>query len=140
MTPKIADWQNKVNKNNLIRSTAFLESIISKCDMQIWAKTFTLIKIGEELIIIKLSTVSQTDAIYKKLLQTSEDLKNFKVYTKDNILPRWHMYNEQRFGPIIVVAEDNYAFDDMWIFAEAYKKKLNVSREFLLNKKYIFLN
>lgn len=49
------------------------------------------------------------------------------------------MYNEQRFGPIIVVAEDNFAFDDMWIVAEFYKKKLNVSGMFwnFLKKKFL---
>ncbi|KAL5278727.1 hypothetical protein ACFFRR_003381 [Megaselia abdita] len=70
--------------------------------------------------------LSQTTDIYNKLNKASEDLKNFKVYTKDNILPKWHMYNEQRFGPIVVVAEENYAFDDMWVFAKIYEEKLNV--------------
>lgn len=43
---------------------------------------------------------------------------HFKVYTQDNLPDEWRLMNKERFGPIIIVAEPKYAFQDQNSLAE----------------------
>lgn len=56
----------------------------------------------------------------------SAESGKFKVYTRDNIPMEWRLNNTDRFGPILVVAESQYAFKDQFGLAEwveqTYKK------------------
>lgn len=45
--------------------------------------------------------------------KAAKTLGTFKAYTDDELLDRWHVRNQQRFGPCTVVAEPGYAFQDM---------------------------
>lgn len=36
----------------------------------------------------------------------------FKVYTSEDIPPEWNMLNDDRFGPILIIADPGYAFQD----------------------------
>lgn len=48
------------------------------------------------------------------------------MYNHKTILQRWHVNNTQRLGPIIAVADINYAFQDMAETAEFYKKTYKI--------------
>lgn len=71
--------------------------------------------------------LEETDSIYEKLLNASKELKTFKVYLNRDLPERWHYNNEFRVGPLTVVAEINYGFQDMFDAAEYYKIAYNIS-------------
>lgn len=48
------------------------------------------------------------------------------MYTPENLLERWRAANAQRMGPLLVVADMNYAFQDMYASAEWYFEQYNV--------------
>ncbi|XP_055390231.1 bis(5'-adenosyl)-triphosphatase enpp4-like [Condylostylus longicornis] len=74
------------------------------------------------------------DDVYERLKNASIENKNFKIYTNENLLERWHANNTRRLGPIILVAEYGYAFDDMYILANHFRKENNVP--FTMNSSY----
>lgn len=65
------------------------------------------------------------DAIYSALKNASIELGHFSVYRKEEILERWHYKNNRRAPPILVLADESYAFDDMYHYAEVYEKLKN---------------
>lgn len=69
---------------------------------------------------------SETKEIYSELKMSSEKLKTFKVYLNDELPERWHYKNKYRVGPITVVAEIKYGFQDMIAAAEWYEKAFNI--------------
>lgn len=69
---------------------------------------------------------SERELIYKKLLNSSETLKNFKVFLNDDLPERWHYNNKDRVGPITVLADLNYGFHDMYESAKWYEKVYNI--------------
>lgn len=70
---------------------------------------------------------SETDEIYKELKKASEATKNFKVYLNNEFPDRWHFHNKYRVGPITVVAEIKYGFQDMIDAANWYEKAFNIT-------------
>lgn len=54
---------------------------------------------------------------------------HFKIYHKDNIPARWHANNPNRMGPIIAVADIEYAFQDLFEAAKYYERAYNISSE-----------
>lgn len=65
--------------------------------------------------------------IFAKLTKAAEQNGHFKVYDRNNLPAKWHMQNERRMGPILAVADFNYAFHDMIFTAEYYKETYNIS-------------
>ncbi|KAF5296168.1 hypothetical protein FQA39_LY12622 [Lamprigera yunnana] len=64
------------------------------------------------------------DIIYNRLKNASKD-NNFSVYKTDEIPSRWRFKNNPRVGPIYVVADEGYGFQDMYEFAKYYSEKYN---------------
>lgn len=67
----------------------------------------------------------------------------FNAYLNDELYERWHVNNAKRFGPCTVVAEPEYAFQDMFEFAEWFNKERGVPCNFLFQlikatKNYIY--
>lgn len=58
------------------------------------------------------------DYVYETLKNASKSNGNFDVYKVEELPERWHARNEQRFGPIIVLAKMNYAFQDLMVWAK----------------------
>lgn len=48
--------------------------------------------------------------ILQRLERASTEIGHFRVYTHNNVPERWHLQGNQRMGPIMLVAELNYAF------------------------------
>lgn len=71
--------------------------------------------------------LSETQSIYDKLLNASQSLKNFKVYLNDELPERWHFNNKYRVGPITVVADISFGFQDMYDSAKWYEKVYNIT-------------
>lgn len=57
----------------------------------------------------------------QNLTKAANSLGTFKAFTDSQLLDRWHVKSQQRFGPCSVVANPGYAFQDMtnlakWFF------------------------
>lgn len=65
---------------------------------------------------------------------------NFEVYKKAELLDRWNLKHNRRTGPIIILANLGYGFEDLREKAEIYKKnnkfngKLKVLQWYMLIK------
>jgi Type I phosphodiesterase / nucleotide pyrophosphatase. len=76
--------------------------------------------------------VGNGDDIYSALKNASIELGHFSVYRKKEILERWHYKNNRRAPPILVLADESYAFDDMYQYVEFYEKLKNETSKFQL--------
>lgn len=76
---------------------------------------------------------------YEILEKAASENGHFKVYTGDTILQRWHANNTQRMGPILAVADMGWAFQDMYLEAEWYRKAFNVTCTCYRNNDIIFI-
>lgn len=68
----------------------------------------------------------EVEDLYKILLNASSLEKTFKVYRNKDLPDRWKYRNERRTGPVTVVAEESFAFDDMWQTAQWYATNFNI--------------
>lgn len=62
-----------------------------------------------------------------KLKKAAAQNGHFNAYSNDELPERWHVRNAERMGPITVVAEEKYAFQDMYDNAMYYEKEFNIS-------------
>lgn len=67
------------------------------------------------------------EAIYEKLKSAAEQTKTFKVYKREDIPKKYHYGNNTRVGPIFVIAEVGYAFQNLYDTIEYYKRKFNIT-------------
>lgn len=67
------------------------------------------------------------NATLNKLKKASQQNGHFNVYSNDELPKRWHANNADRIGPITVVADEKYAFQDMYDSALYYEKIFNIS-------------
>lgn len=75
--------------------------------------------------------------VFEKLSDaTKEGDSHFKVYNNETVPGRWKVRNENRFGPILAVAEPHYGFQDLVDLAKWFRDNRNVPCKFLL---HIFL-
>lgn len=61
------------------------------------------------------------------LKTAAEQNGHFKVYSNYELPNRWNVNNSDRIGPITAVADENYAFQDMYNSAIYYEKTFNIS-------------
>lgn len=54
-------------------------------------------------------------------------LRKFRVYRREEIPKKYHYGNNTRIGPIFVIAEVGYAFQNLLDNIEFYKKKFNIT-------------
>lgn len=86
-----------------------------------------------------------TDQVLRELSEGARQNGHFRVYTAETLPERWNIGNAQRTGPITAVADVKYAFQDMWLLLEYYKKAFNISRRFSIpiqkrKTKYFLIN
>ncbi|XP_014474847.1 PREDICTED: bis(5'-adenosyl)-triphosphatase enpp4-like [Dinoponera quadriceps] len=67
------------------------------------------------------------EQIYQKLKSAAEQTRTFKVYKREDIPKKYHYGDNSRVGPIFVIAEVGYAFQNLYDAIEYYKKKFNVT-------------
>ncbi|XP_060820858.1 ectonucleotide pyrophosphatase/phosphodiesterase family member 5-like [Bombus pascuorum] len=67
------------------------------------------------------------EMIYQTLKQAALKLKTFRVFKRDEIPKKYHYGNNTRVGPIFVIAEIGYAFQNLLDNIEYYKKKFNIT-------------
>ncbi|XP_047342864.1 ectonucleotide pyrophosphatase/phosphodiesterase family member 5-like isoform X1 [Vespa velutina] len=65
--------------------------------------------------------------IYQNLKLAAEETMNFKVYRKHEIPEKYHYGNNKRVGPIFVIANVGYAFQNLNDTIQFYKKKFNIT-------------
>lgn len=70
--------------------------------------------------------LAKDDAVYAKLTKAAKENGHFKVYNQKNIPARWHVNNTRRLGPILVVADSGYGFQDLMANAIVYEKEYNI--------------
>jgi len=66
--------------------------------------------------------------VTQQLVAASQESGHFKVYNANNLPSRWKINHPYRFGPLIVVADQNYAFQDMEKLADKYEREHNVKK------------
>nr|CAD7394864.1 unnamed protein product [Timema cristinae] len=54
---------------------------------------------------------------------------NFSVFKRADIPERWHFKNNNRTPPILAVADEGYAFDDLFVYQDYYIHNYNITRE-----------
>jgi ectonucleotide pyrophosphatase/phosphodiesterase family member 5 len=64
--------------------------------------------------------------IYDKLMTESKSKRNFEVYLDETLPERWHFHNKIRTGPITVVADLGFGFQDMFASAKWYEKQYKI--------------
>lgn len=74
------------------------------------------------------NNLSETEEMYQKLLAEANLRKNFKVYMNKDLPERWKFTNDIRTGPITVVADLGYGFNDMFKSADYYEKAFNITK------------
>jgi len=79
-----------------------------------------------------LTVAGKEEIIYQKLRSAAEQTKTFKVYKKEEIPKKFHYGNNTRIGPIFVIAEVGYAFQNLYDAIEYYKKRFNVTGNSLI--------
>lgn len=84
------------------------------------------------MLIVICFVVDNADEIYSALKNASIELGHFSVYRKEEILERWHYKNNRRAPPILVLADESYAFDDMYQYTEFYERLNNGTSKFQL--------
>ncbi|OAD61524.1 Ectonucleotide pyrophosphatase/phosphodiesterase family member 5 [Eufriesea mexicana] len=67
------------------------------------------------------------ETIYQALKQASLETKTFRVYKREEIPKKYHYSNNTRVGPIFIIAEVGYAFDNLYQNIEHYKKEFNIT-------------
>ncbi|XP_076174778.1 ectonucleotide pyrophosphatase/phosphodiesterase family member 5 isoform X2 [Ptiloglossa arizonensis] len=67
------------------------------------------------------------EEVYQALKQAAEQTMTFKVYKRQEIPQKYHYGNNTRVGPIFVIAELGYAFQNLFDNIEFYKKKFNIT-------------
>jgi hypothetical protein len=70
--------------------------------------------------------------MYNALKNASIELGHFSVYRKEELLERWHYKNNRRAPPILILADEKYAFDDVYPLIENHAKVKNVTSKFHL--------
>jgi len=70
------------------------------------------------------------------LKSAAEQTKTFKVYKREDIPKKYHYGNNTRVGPIFVIAEVGYAFQNLYDTIEFYKQKFNITGNFVLSTSY----
>jgi len=83
--------------------------------------------------------IGKEELIYQKLKLAAEQTKTFKVYKKEDIPEKYHYGNNNRVGPIFVIAEVGYAFQNLYDAIEYYKKKFNITGIFCVVYYYIYI-
>lgn len=72
-------------------------------------------------------SLGKEEEVYQALKQAAEQTMTFKVYKRQEIPQKYHYGNNTRVGPIFVIAELGYAFQNLFDNIEFYKKKFNIT-------------
>lgn len=72
------------------------------------------------------------EQIYQKLKSAAEQTKTFKVYKREDIPRKYYYSNNSRIGPIFVIAEVGYAFQNLYDVIEYYKQKFNITGNYIV--------
>lgn len=72
----------------------------------------------------------------KQLKWASRQYKTFKVYTKENTPDHWKVTRSRRSPPILLVANEGYAFDDLRESIVEYGKRWNFTRKLNCTRKF----
>lgn len=69
----------------------------------------------------------QFDNVLNSLRETAKSNGHFNVYTNEELPERWHYRNEDRVGPITIVADLGYVFNDFKAHVDYYQS-INITK------------
>lgn len=124
--------KNLTQKTNIIfLSDHGMDSIVSEnfIDITKMLKNGTYDFYGNSPVLQVVPRADHFTTVLQNLQVSSETNGHFKVYTTDTLPARWKCSNYQRMGPIIVVADIKYGFQDMLDWLPWYAAKFNISCE-----------
>lgn len=128
--------QTKLRENNLLDrvnvihlSDHGMESVIKKniIDLTNILKKNTYKYYGTSPVLQIVPMHGNEKLVYEQLVNASKNEGHFQVYTNNELLERWKYRNDQRTGPITVVADVNYGFNDLYDSTKHYENLFNVT-------------
>lgn len=138
-----------VSSPNFINLTSFLEhgtyemygsSPIMQVVPQDGMIGWTTVKPSKNVCIL-CNVTGKYDVTLDKLKKAAAENGHFNAFSNDELPKRWHVQNAERMGPITVVADDKYAFQDMYDSAIYYEKTYNISsKPSRVNRQHIFVS
>ncbi|XP_055315155.1 bis(5'-adenosyl)-triphosphatase enpp4-like [Sitodiplosis mosellana] len=88
-------------------------------DLYAWINANKCKTYGTSPVLQVICSDGKANEACKNLTEGAKTVGNtFNAYTDEQLLDRWFVRNQQRFGPCVVVAEPGYAFQDMFDLAE----------------------
>ncbi|XP_055697080.1 ectonucleotide pyrophosphatase/phosphodiesterase family member 5-like isoform X2 [Phlebotomus papatasi] len=82
---------------------------------------------GSSPVLQVVPKLGRYDEVLEGLRRGARSNGHFKVFSNAELLLRWHFNNSARTGPITVLADPIYAFQDMYEASEYYRNKHNVT-------------
>lgn len=131
---------NLLDRVNVIHLSDHGMESISKSniiDLRKILKNDTYSYYGTSPVLQIIPTIGKEKLVYDQLVNASKIVGHFKVYTNNDILKRWSYENNVRTGPITIVADINYGFNDLFVSAANYENYFNVTCKYL-NHLFIF--
>lgn len=95
---------------------------LSKC-----TDNSTYVMYGSSPVVQIVPNSGQFDSVLKSLREAEKKLGHFKTYTNEELPKRWHYRVDQRVGPITIVAERGYVFNDFYSHVDWFKQQ-NVTK------------
>lgn len=83
--------------------------------------------VGSSPVVQIVPNPGKFDSVLKSLRDTAKAVGHFKAYTNEELPERWHYRNDQRVGPITIVADRGYIFNDFYDHVEWFKSQ-NVTK------------
>lgn len=77
------------------------------------------------IILFELTGKLNKKQIYDRLKKASAQ-SHFQVYYGNQLPNKWRANNAQRFGPIVVIADPRYVFQDKYGSQKRYEKEFGI--------------
>lgn len=128
--------QIKLKENNLDKrvnvihlSDHGMESVTENnfIDLSKILKNGTYTIYGTSPVIQIIPKIGMEISIYNLLKNASKLYDNFKVFYNNELFTKWHYRNDRRTGPITIVANVGYGFNDMKKSKKFYEHLFNVT-------------
>lgn len=96
-------------------------------DLRTFTNTSTYQIYGSSPVLQVVPNPENMDSVLQSLRAGEKSIGHFHAYTNTELPKRWHYRNDQRVGPITIVADLGYVFNDFYQLIDYFKSK-NVTK------------
>lgn len=90
-------------------------------DLSLYTDNSTYTMHGSSPVVQIVPKPGKLQNVLKSLKEAEKKVGHFKTYTNEELPDRWHFRNDQRVGPITVVADRGFIFNDFYKMVEWVK-------------------